>query len=440
LPIEFSLLRPDLADRELRDRQPEADTVHATLAARLAFGLKRMATTSVARTSTSLIAARIVGLAAIALAVAGFLLRVIGPATPQSFNIGSPLEFGLLGACAITYAVVGMLIARALPRHAVPWIFVGEGFTFAGLVFTWAYAVVGSSRQPPLDGVEAAALINFCVFGVAGLAIGLPLLHLFPSGRPIDRISRWSIWLNLVAAAALAVGVALTPGSMALFTGLPNPLAPADPFLGRLLTIAGIVGVVIATLTGLRSLAVRYTIASALEREQIRWFVWAGSLGAALAIALSILEILDPTVLNGPFEGVMVGLFAAAAAVLPIACAIAILRHGLYDIDRLISQTFVYGALLALIAGTYSAGLQALNKLVIAITGQSSDLATVLLTLVLAISFEPLKRRLTEFAKRFDKPAAPADASATVDDALVDAVAARVIEQLDSRQSNPRPT
>jgi hypothetical protein len=266
------------------------------------------------------------------------------------------------------------------------------------------------------------------------------LLHVFPDGRPIDRLSRWSIWLDFVASAAIGLGIALTPGSIGLFTGLDNPLALADPVVGRLLTIAGVAGVVAVSLTGLRSLAVRYRMAGTLEREEIRWFVWAGSLGAAVALLVTVLEILDPAVLSGPFEGLLVGLFAAAAALMPIACAIAILRHGLYDIDRLISQTFVYGVLLALIAGTYSAGLQALNKLVIAITGQSSDLATVLLTLVLAISFEPLKRRLTEFAKRFDKPATQADAKPKVDEALVDAVAAKVIEQLDQRQSNPGAT
>ncbi len=65
----------------------------------------------------------------------------------------------------------------------------------------------------------------------------------------------------------------------------------------------------------------------------------------------------------------------------------------------------------------------------------------VLTTLILAISFEPLKVRLTNFAKRFDEdPEATAGGLPIPDDAWIDTVAARVIERLETgRVKLPQP-
>lgn len=378
------------------------------------------------------IAALCVGGATLVLAVTGAVVRTIGPVSGQTFNISSPIVFWIAAAAAATYAIVGILLALRLLTHAVPWIFLGTGFALSGVILTWAYATVASSHRPPLDWIGTSALVNTAVLTPFGLALGVLLLHVFPDGKPVDAASRRATFLVPAAAALISLGVAITPGSVGIFTGVVNPLDPAVPLIvGRLASVLGVAAMVAFAAAGCRAVWVRYRNGDTLLREQIRWFMWAAGIGGFVVSGTIAIWTVNPDVLAGTYEGVMLSVVAAVAALVPIACAIAILRRGLYDIDRLISTTLVYGALLAVIAGGYSAGMKGLDRLLTAVTGQSSDVAAVLTTLILAISFEPLKRRLTEFAKRFEVAPEPmVSPLATPDDAWIDAVASRVMERL----------
>lgn len=160
-------------------------------------------------------------------------------------------------------------------------------------------------------------------------------------------------------------------------------------------------------------------------------------MAVALAGGVLVLLAVDPNILNTPAEAVVLVTFSVAGAAVPIACAIAIRRYHLYDIDRLISGTLVYVILIALIGGAYAALISASEALASAF-GQSSSLAIVTTTLVLAAILEPLKRRIEAYAERFreergaqSEPAPPARIPSP-DDAWIEAVAVRVAEILRS--------
>jgi hypothetical protein len=92
--------------------------------------------------------------------------------------------------------------------------------------------------------------------------------------------------------------------------------------------------------------------------------------------------------------------FVVSAALPPVAIVVAISRYRLFDIDAILSRTFVFGALTAILAGVYTASIRLFNSLFTALTGEASDAALVITTLVIAASFTPIRRRLEAVVER----------------------------------------
>jgi hypothetical protein len=86
-------------------------------------------------------------------------------------------------------------------------------------------------------------------------------------------------------------------------------------------------------------------------------------------------------------------------AVLPVTIGIAILRHNLYDIDRLINRTLVYGGLTMLLGLSFASGIVFLQVIVSPLTG-GNDLAVAGSTLLVFALFRPLRHRLQRFVDR----------------------------------------
>jgi hypothetical protein len=78
---------------------------------------------------------------------------------------------------------------------------------------------------------------------------------------------------------------------------------------------------------------------------------------------------------------------------MPIAIAMAILRLGLYEIDRIISRTIAYGLVSAVLVGVYGLAVLVLTQLSTALTG-GQNVAVAVSTLAVVALFRPISRRV----------------------------------------------
>jgi hypothetical protein len=87
----------------------------------------------------------------------------------------------------------------------------------------------------------------------------------------------------------------------------------------------------------------------------------------------------------------------AAVAFIPVAIGVAILRHQLFDIDRLINRTLVYGLLTAVLGLGYAGVVLVGGQL----AGQKrSNLVVAAATLAVAALFQPARRRTQAIVDR----------------------------------------
>jgi hypothetical protein len=123
-------------------------------------------------------------------------------------------------------------------------------------------------------------------------------------------------------------------------------------------------------------------------------------LAAAAYVGSTLVAVVGANWLNVPGAGLF-GLVGAVAV--PVGAAVAILRYRLYEIDRIINRTLVYGLLSALLAGVYAAGVFLLGGLVNR-AGGGSELAVAASTLAVAALFQPARRRVQQAVdRRFDR-------------------------------------
>jgi hypothetical protein len=142
-------------------------------------------------------------------------------------------------------------------------------------------------------------------------------------------------------------------------------------------------------------------------REQIKWIAFAASVVVLVYLLTVVASFLVPSVTwFAPDSPLWLNILEYAALVsltaVPIAVGFAVLKYRLYDIDIIINRTLVYGSLTAILAGIYFGGVTATQTLFRILTGQEElpQLVVVVSTLVIAVLFNPLRRRIQSFIDR----------------------------------------
>ena len=141
---------------------------------------------------------------------------------------------------------------------------------------------------------------------------------------------------------------------------------------------------------------VRFRRASGTEREQLRWVALAAALVALLFVVVLAGGAIGAPALPDP--GVA---GTAALVILMLGISAATLRYRLYEIDRIIKRTLVYGALTVVLGLVYAAGVVGGQTLVHAVAEQrSNSLVVAASTLAVAALFRPARGRIQGFIDR----------------------------------------
>jgi hypothetical protein len=93
-------------------------------------------------------------------------------------------------------------------------------------------------------------------------------------------------------------------------------------------------------------------------------------------------------------------LFGLTIAFIPVASGIAILRYRLYDIDRLINRTLVYGLLTTILGLGYAGAVLILGEVFGGVAGNPSTWVVAGATLAVAALFQPARRRIQAIVDR----------------------------------------
>ncbi len=307
---------------------------------------------------------------------------------------------------AVLYATLGALVVRRA-GNVIGWLLLGIGAGLAMVTSASAYPVLGITHPGTLPAPELVGLLAEWSFVPLFSALVF-MLVLFPSGMlPSPR------WRPFAALALLATVLAMAgfvvhprlvalpaPGGASLRFANPFGIESLGPVLSTVLpgtlTSLGVLETVLLA-GAFVSLVVRYRSGGRVVRQQIKWITL-----AAVAFAVCQAAGLAGTAASGTGSNpVTIAAYTAIGVIvlfgIPALITVAILRHGLYEIDVIINRAIRYGLLSAALTAIYAGIVVGIGTL----AGYAGGpLLTAAAALAIAAAFQPLRHRAQLVANR----------------------------------------
>jgi len=305
---------------------------------------------------------------------------------------------GVYVAAIMSSGAVGTALAVRRAVHPVGWSFVALAtFLAAGLSLD-LYARYGAVARPgSLPGADATAHFLDPIF-LAFFASVAVVLHLTPTGRPLS--PRWG---RAARATVATAGLAYVGGVLSdrpidpPFSEIENPLAVSA--LGDLFVVVREIGsmlTAVGLLVGAASLVVRFRRSTGADRQQLLWLVLA-------AAPLPLFVVIAFAFRNANNEVPLLLATGGWIVLVPVATGLSIGRYHLFDVDRILSRTFTYTLLSAVVVVIYAS--------VVVLTGEalsgragSSTIAAVLGTFAAMSMVAPARRAIqSALDRRFNR-------------------------------------
>lgn len=318
-----------------------------------------------------------------------FAFAVRGSAVPENLATeADTIEFSL---AVVAFVIVGALVASRRPRNPIGWILIAEGLLWQAMPVLAGYTGYALFVQP--DRLPAGRVAAWLLEWAWILPIGLvPFFFLlFPDGRLGGRRWRPVAWLAVCVPVLVIAGDAFAPGPLQAVPSVTNPVGIAGAqALAAVAVFAEGVLLAVVFVASIVRFGLRFRASRGVERQQFKWLAYATVVLAASLLAAEILSAL------GVPDDVTSNFNVLPLLGLPVAVGVAILSYQLYDIDRIINRTLVYGVLTALLSAIYATGVLLLPQLI----GSTSPLFAAGSTLVAAALFQPLRRPLQNAVDR----------------------------------------
>ncbi len=319
-------------------------------------------------------------------------------AFPAATEVGFTGIYATDLVLAASFATIGVLVAQRRSENPIGWLFLAiaaiEGITAA----MNHYAIVGLSGETVLPGSVWAGWLGYWLVSlVVPSGLFLLLLIVFPSGRPVSKRWAWLARVGLAFSVLFALSEVLLLPRMELtseiwFDNPTNVAASTTPETVWILGLAFLVG-------GVAALVVRYRRSHGEERQQLRWFVFAVavSIGSLVVLTLSYFAIGAPEREPAWLVVAMTSVTLLGIGVgVPAACGVAVLRYRLWDLDVVVRKALLYASLAVLATLVYLAVVAGVG----AWLGRDNSFLTMVAAVVVALTFQPARTKLTHLANR----------------------------------------
>lgn len=332
---------------------------------------------------------------AVASTAAGLWLHAAG-------GRATPAGFFQYAAVAVGTAALGSFILWHRPRNRYGMAHLAIGVLFGAVVLAAGVLCRAGTPGALPNWVEEVALAWSWLSAAALLPLWVVVIAAFPDGTfHREVLKRGTVALAIVMPLLAVVAYLLAPPGeppplirVELHPGLVGPLAPAGDIhvLYRIASVGASVLGTLAPVAAVVALVDRFRTAGPVLRQQIKWLL----VGAAISVTLQAIPVqaVDSEALR-----TVAGVLVVLAVPLPmVAAAIAIFKHGLWEIDVVISKGLVYaltsGVLTALFLGVaLLAGLS--------VGGRDSRVVAALgLALLMSFAAQPLRHRLERAVAR----------------------------------------
>lgn len=311
--------------------------------------------------------------------------------------ITPPIAYALI-VSGVLGVFNGALISFRQPRNRIGLLCGTSGGAGLLTALLNRYTLCGIYGSDRLPAVEPVAWLSFMLGPVIIALIFWQIPFWFPYGEYLSRRWRvfaggaWSVFLTCLAVLGVLRGEFLNNGAGMVYP-VHNPFGlpmPGDVVLRTWLPGILVTMLIVISAAANFSLALRLKRARGDERKQIQWFAFFIIVVVSLFLCIEVIvqgfrpDLAKSLLYTAGFTLAWVGF--------PVMIGISVLKYRLYDIDIVVRRTLSYTALSLLLGLVFLVSITLLQVVFAWISGQDSQAAIAISTLITAALFSPMRR------------------------------------------------